>query len=53
MPTPVHQEKWKEYESILNVRANVGIFISILNNVLWELTGTGRLKLSREYLESG
>ena len=53
MPTDLHKEKWKDFESKLNYRANIGFFMQALTNLLWLVFDQGRVKMSREYIESG
>ena len=50
MPTTVHKEKWLEFEALLNLRANFGLFIFVTFNVISALTGSDRAKLSKKYL---
>ena len=35
MPTELHKEKWKDFESKLNMRANLAMFMQALANMIW------------------
>ena len=54
LPTAGHLEKWKDWEKILNIRANLALVILFTISVLNvnEPLGQGHITLSREYLES-
>ena len=39
MPTTVHREKWLEFEALLNWRANIGLIVNVVHNVVWAITG--------------
>ena len=52
LPTEAHKEKWRDFEKILNIRANCGLLIFFFTNSLQFIQNNWHAAKSLKYLES-
>ena len=50
MPTETHKKAWQDYEYILTIRANIGMYVVLLQNLIWYLLDQTHISKSENYI---
>ena len=51
LPTEAHKEKWRDFEKILNIRANCGLLIFVITNAQQFIQNNWQTTKSLKFLE--